>query len=207
MSIPAGWYPDPSGAPGTRWWDGGQCTAHASPVAGYAAVPSAPAKIDVPTSTVWVWLAIAASVLPFFTIFLMDWPGFIDAIAATAATGADSSYLVTWQLNSLLISFVSWGAIALFILFSWFDWRELGRRGIVRPFHWAWAFFGLLSFGVAVYMIGRAVVLGARTVRGSWAPLWVWIAATAACYIAAFAWVFWFFGALFSALGPSMTYN
>ena len=160
-----------------------------------------------PTSTVWVWLAIAASALPYFTIFLMDWHGFIDAIVASAARGVESSYLLSWQLNSLLVSLISWGAIALYILFSWLDWRELRKRGIVRPFHWAWAFFGLLTFGVAVYMIGRAVVLRARTVKGSWAPLWVWIGVTVVGYIAVFAWVFWFMGTLFSALGPYLTYS
>lgn len=166
MSTPAGWYPDPSGVAGTRWWDGAQWTSHAQPPAypagGYAAVPAPPAKVEVPTSTVWVWLAIAASALPYFTIFLMDWHGFIDAIVASAARGVESSYLLSWQLNSLLVSLISWGAIALYILFSWLDWRELRKRGIVRPFHWAWAFFGLLTFGVAVYMIGRAVVLRAH---------------------------------------------
>lgn len=211
MSTPAGWYPDPSGVAGTRWWDGAQWTSHAQPppypAGGYAAVPAPPAKVEVPTSTVWVWLAIAASALPYFTIFLMDWHGFIDAIVASAARGVESSYLLSWQLNSLLVSLISWGAIALYILFSWLDWRELRKRGIVRPFHWAWAFFGLLTFGVAVYMIGRAVVLRARTVKGSWAPLWVWIGVTVVGYIAVFAWVFWFMGTLFSALGPYLTYS
>lgn len=28
---PAGWYPDPSGQPGLRWWDGGQWTEHHQP--------------------------------------------------------------------------------------------------------------------------------------------------------------------------------
>lgn len=206
MSIPAGWYPDPSGAPGTRWWDGGQWTAHASPVAGYAAVPSAPAKIDVPTSTVWVWLAIAASVLPFFTIFLMDWPGFIDAIAATAATGADSSYLVTWQLNSLLISFVSWGHSPLHPL----QLARLARVGQARNRPPVPLGLGLLrpaelrcrrvhdrarsragcahGTGVMGAVVGLDRRDGRLLHRGVRVGLLV-------------------LGALFSALGPSMTYN
>jgi hypothetical protein len=28
--APAGWYPDPSGQPGSRWWDGTQWTGHTS---------------------------------------------------------------------------------------------------------------------------------------------------------------------------------
>lgn len=29
---PAGWYPDPTGAPGTRWWDGAAWSGHVRPV-------------------------------------------------------------------------------------------------------------------------------------------------------------------------------
>lgn len=211
MSAPAGWYPDPSGAGGARWWDGARWAAPSvvnpvgAPGGSVAAIP--PAKVDVSTSTVWIWLAIAASVVPFFTPLLLDWRGFIDGIAASAATGVESSFLVSWQLSSLWISFVSWAAVAAFIVFSWLDERELRRRGIERPFPWAWAFFGLLSFGMAVYMIGRAVVLRSRTVSGSWAPLWVWIATTVVGYIAVFAWVLWLLGALFSAIAPYMQYS
>jgi hypothetical protein len=31
--APAGWYPDPSGVPGHRWWDGGAWSEHTSPPA------------------------------------------------------------------------------------------------------------------------------------------------------------------------------
>lgn len=34
--VPAGWYPDPSGAQQLRWWDGTQWTAHYAPLAGAA---------------------------------------------------------------------------------------------------------------------------------------------------------------------------
>lgn len=211
MSTPAGWYPDPSGSAGTRWWDGAQWSPHtqapAYPAAAYAAARPAPAQVEVPTTTVWIWLAIAFSVVPFFSIFLLDWRGFIDAITVSAARGMGSPDLVAWQLNSLVISFVSWGAIAAFILFSWLDWRELRSRGVDSPFHWAWSFFGLLSLGVAVYMIGRAVVLRRRTVNPAGAPLWAWIAATSAGYVAVFAWLFWFMGALFTAIGPYVQYS
>ncbi|WP_044109731.1 DUF2510 domain-containing protein [Mycobacterium canettii] len=33
QSIPPGWYPDPSGAPGTRYWDGVGWTPHRAPPA------------------------------------------------------------------------------------------------------------------------------------------------------------------------------
>jgi hypothetical protein len=41
--APAGWYPDPSGAPGQRWWDGGAWSTNVAPAppqpVGSAAVP------------------------------------------------------------------------------------------------------------------------------------------------------------------------
>ena len=43
MTTPAGWYPDPSGAPGQRYWDGRQWTAHSAPAA--PAIPPAPPKV------------------------------------------------------------------------------------------------------------------------------------------------------------------
>lgn len=242
MSTPAGWYPDPSGAPGTRWWDGAQWSAHTQqaapalppvprygeyaptapaadapagyppagyphagyPPAGYAPNAYAPrAPVDVPTNTVWVWLAIAASIVPFFSIFLMDWDGFIAAIAVNASLdgGGGAAYFATWQVGSLLASLASWVSIAAYIVFSWLDWRELRRRGVDRPFHWAWSFFSLVSFGVAVYMIGRAVVLQTRTLSPSRAPLWVWIVATVVGYVVLISWAFWLIGEIFSAVG------
>jgi len=39
---PAGWYPDPSGTPGTRWWDGQGWTEHVQPAAPPAPPPSVP---------------------------------------------------------------------------------------------------------------------------------------------------------------------
>lgn len=39
--APAGWYPDPSGADGRRWWDGGRWTEHVAPAAPVAPVQQA----------------------------------------------------------------------------------------------------------------------------------------------------------------------
>lgn len=48
------------------------------------------------------------------------------------------------------------------------DERALRQRGVIRPFAWGWV---LLN---PTYLIGRHVVVR-RRVRGSLAPLWVWI--------------------------------
>jgi hypothetical protein len=62
MSSPVptpGWYPDPSGAPGMRYWDGNTWT---------VAAPQAPTPLAVPPRSnrkVWPWLVIGLVVLMF----------------------------------------------------------------------------------------------------------------------------------------------
>jgi len=231
VSAPAGWYPDPADAAARRWWDGTQWTAQtapaprfgeyapnpAAPVApvapaapAYPPYPTAPASadpgatppaVDVPTQTIWVWLAVAASVLPMLSIFLFDWNGYLSLIAAMmraaesgSGTAAATADLTSWEMRTLGISLIGWACYAAFIVFSWLDWRELKRRGVPAPFGWAWSFFVLVSAGSAVYMIGRAVVLRRRTVAGGWAPLWTWVAATVVGFVAAISLGVWLVG-------------
>lgn len=150
----------------------------------YAGPSATPPVVDVSTTTVWVWLAVAASVLPMLSIFLIDWNGYVSAVTAMSRGSRAVGELLSWQAHTWVIALVAWLFYAAFVLFSWLDWRELKRRGVVAPFSWAWSFFVLLSPGAAVYMIGRAVVLRRRTVAGGWAPLWTWIAATALSFVA-----------------------
>ena len=168
MSAPAGWYPDPTGVTGVtgeRWWDGTQWTAYER------AAPYAPAgmwpKVQVDTNTVWVWLAIAVTALPYATLFLVDGGGYLHGVLQSGSSAAVSG-MIQWQLQTLAVSMLGWVAMGAGIVFSWLDWRELRRRGVPAPFHWAWSFFALLGGGAAVYMIGRAVVLRRRTVSGGW---------------------------------------
>jgi hypothetical protein len=60
---------------------------------------------------------------------------------------------------SIGLSFV---IMALTILFAFLDWRELKRRGVPAPFHWAFSFLAVAGFGI-VYPIGRSVVVKRRT--------------------------------------------
>ena len=203
MSAPAGWYPDPTGVTGVngeRWWDGTQWTAYER------AAPYAPAgmwpKVQVDTNTVWVWLAIAVTALPYATLFLVDGGGYLHGVLQSGSSAAVSG-MIQWQLQTLAVSMLGWVAMGAGIVFSWLDWRELRRRGVPAPFHWAWSFFALLGGGAAVYMIGRAVVLRRRTVSGGWPPLWVWIGVTVIGYAITFAWLFWFIGASFGGLTSS----
>jgi hypothetical protein len=55
------------------------------------------------------------------------------------------------------------------VLLAWLDTRRLAAAGIVRPFHWAWAFLSS-----PVYVIGRSIVVRRRSGHGLW-PIWVLI--------------------------------
>lgn len=187
MSAPAGWYPDPDSPPSRRYWDGAHWTEHRQ--APVSAVSDLASRRTVETNTVWVWLAIAASVVPFAVPLLLDWDRYLTLMLQAASNDGVAPGLLGWELQSLAVSMLSWVAIAAAIVFCWLDWRELRRRGVVAPFHWAWAFFALASGGLAVYMIGRAVVLRRRTVAGGWPPLWTWIGVTVVGYAIILFWV------------------
>jgi len=69
------------------------------------------------------------------------------------------------------------------IAFAYLDWRELNRRGVPQPFHWAWIFLTLvISF--AVYTIGRAVVAYRRTGTGL-SVMWATIAVLVGGFVVA----------------------
>ena len=196
----AGWYDDGTGR--QRWWDGARWAAPAAPVAPapqVAASGAAPVAVD--TNTVWVWLAIVMSVLPIGVLFLIDWDGYLVALSQVTSGFNPTADLLQWEAHVFAVSALSWIAMAAFILFSWLDWRELRRRRVAAPFHWAWSFFALVNGGLAVYMIGRAVVLKRRTVSGGWPPLWVWIGTTALGFVIGIVWMIGFLSKLFTVVG------
>ncbi len=163
-----GWYPDPAG--GVRWWDGSRWTEHRRTTA-------APPKLRAPEgtdgNTPWIWLVLVTYVVPLIPIFFIDYGAMVrfdyddprSAYEAMLAPFLSPAYLLT--IVASLVCYV------LGIVFAVLDHRELGRRGVPRPFHWAFAF---LSY--YVYPIGRAVVVNSRTGRGLsvlWATVGVFV--------------------------------
>ena len=59
-TAPAGWYPDPGGAPSLRWWDGGRWTERLAPAAAPLGEPATPARVPdgAAVDTVWIWLVV-----------------------------------------------------------------------------------------------------------------------------------------------------
>ena len=183
---------------------------HAAPaVGGYAGYPAAPAYagtgatppvVDVSTNTVWVWLAVVAAVLPLLSGFFIDWNGYVSAVASMSRGSRMTGEFLSWEMRAVGVSLLSWVFVAAYIVFSWLDWRELKRRGVVSPFGWAWSFFALIGLGSAVYMIGRAVVLRRRTVSGGWAPLWTWAIASAVGLVASVWLAVWLFNEIMQSV-------
>lgn len=170
-NVPAGWYPDPYGAPVHRWWDGTTWSQTTQPAPqAYAAAPQYAAPVPVVREapgvnpiTPQVWILALTPLL-----------GFITTGVRAAMGGYSASYLLNnvggfsgADLVGYGISVVFWlGMVAL----AFVDYRSLVARQLPRPFHWAW---GFLPF---VYIIGRSVVAYSRTGRGL-GPMFVWIGA------------------------------
>lgn len=175
-TTPAGWYPDPEDATRSRWWDGAQWTEHRSAPAiatPYAAAPysaSATADLTAPEgtewNTAWIWLIALLPLIPMIGLFSIDWGSLIDLSDPTGMSSL--AFLVS--PGYLIGSLGGWVVYGLCVWFAYLDWRELGRRGVPRPFHWAWTFLSS-----ALYVIGRSVVVRKRTGRGI-SPMWATIA-------------------------------
>ena len=188
MSMtPAGWYPDPAGGAGKRWWDGTQWTESFSEpysAAASTAVLTAPAGTKVYNA--WIWLVV---VLPYLTLPLLFTLDFSSLFANLDYTDPNSSMQLQLQLLTspavIGLSIGGWVLGAATILFAWLDWRWLTAAGVPKPFHWAFSFFGLA--GYPVYAIGRAIVTRRRTGHGL-GVLWAVIAMIVLSFIIAIVW-------------------
>ena len=140
--------------------------------------PSAPLRTDIQTNTVWIWLVVLLPLVMLPTIFLIDWRGYLESSLDMSSLDSPNPVgpPVGMTLASLGLSALGYVVAGIGILFAWLDWRELKRRGIQKPFHWAWAFLALVVTN-GVYVIGRGVILRRQTGKGL-VPVWAWIAVT-----------------------------
>jgi len=147
--------------------------------AGYAqqqyAAPTPPPQVPAttPPFTWAIWVLAALPVISLISILGLDLRQTMTPMqygrgAMGPGLGLNAGYVLV-QLVSILV----YGAS---VAVAYFDWRDLGRRGIVRPFHWAWTFLGS-----GVYVIGRSVIVR-RRITGNpgrvLAPLWLWVGVT-----------------------------
>ncbi|MDF2576166.1 MAG: hypothetical protein K0S05_3078 [Agromyces sp.] len=189
-AAPAGWYPEPDGTEGQRWWDGTRWTEYSTPLAAPPYVAYGTERPAVPagtaTDTLWVWLVAVLPILPFIPFFFVDFSGYMLR-SMTDPTAQLAMYLDPMYLATTLLGWVAYGVS---VWFAYLDTKELRRLGYSRPFHWAWTFLWSL-----VYVIGRTVVVRRQAGRGS-APMAVAIVVNVAIVIGTFIWV----GVLFADL-------
>ena len=177
----AGWYPDPTGEPLQRWWDGSGWTAQTYDPAGISA-QVAPAQVaqGTPVYTLWIWLIVGLQLIGLVSLFFVDHEALFrsslqdsltqdpEAIANPFAGMGD-----LFTPAELAQTVVGWLAYLVGVGFAFLDWRTLKQRGFDRPFHWAWAF---VPWSL-VYVIGRSVVVKRRAGFGL-APIWWYIGIT-----------------------------
>jgi hypothetical protein len=144
-----------------------------APVPAYAPFEQLKAPDGTKTGTVWIWLIVLLPILSVLSIFAIDFRAYFTSVMEDPTSMSAMLGLYT-SPAFLLITLGSWVLIAATIVFAFLDWRELKRRGVPAPFHWAFAFLGIAGFGI-VYPIGRSVVVKKRTGQGL-APLWATIA-------------------------------
>jgi hypothetical protein len=180
--VPPGWYPDPSGAPGARWWDGVQWSDHVAPM-------ETPESLKAPegtrTGTVWIWLVALLPLVGLVTLFTIDFSGYMNS--AMQNPGSMASMLSIYTSPGFIITtIVGWASVAFGIFAAFRDYRALIARKVPSPFHWAFAFLALAGWGI-VYAIGRGVVVKRRTGQGQ-APMWVAIAVFVVLIVAGIVW-------------------
>jgi len=166
QTQPAGWYPDPSGGQGTRWWDGQQWTQHVSDPALQVYASNEPRRVDpsTPLYTPWIWLIVLLPLVSLVGLLFWD----MDAYMRSSMSSTDPFAQYT-DPGYVLLQASSWLLYALSVLFAFLDRRVLLQRGFDRPFHWAWTFLGS-----TVYIIGRSVIVRRRSGKGL-LPIWVTI--------------------------------
>lgn len=172
-ATPPGWYPDANAPGGQRWWDGNQWTEHVGTPQPYQAFAPLKAPEGTKTGTVWIWIIALMPLLSLVTFFAVDWKTYIDSLIPASLNSPTNSYsgmLALYSSPGYLLSIaIGWLSYGLTVVFAALDVRELKKRGVPQPFHWAFAFLT----GI-VYIIGRSVVVKRRTGQGL-APLWAYI--------------------------------
>ncbi|MFK4728823.1 DUF2510 domain-containing protein [Agromyces mediolanus] len=208
QQIAPGWYPDPAGGGGQRWWDGIGWTEHLAPAAAPAAsaapaVPGAPSPAPyqgygvpvhrvpdgTPTSTVWVWLVVFLPIIPLVMLFFWDVRGYLEASVASPYAASTAIFFDPWYLTLMILGWIVYG---LSVWFSYLDYAALAKLGYVRRFHWAWTFLSAL-----VYVIGRSVFVRREAGGRGMAPMWAVIAVNVASFVVAMIWTAWLMTQIF----------
>lgn len=170
--IPAGWYADTRTPGAMRWWDGAAWTEHTAPAAAGAG-PVAPAArqllpLDRPVYSPFIWVMVFLPLMTYTALFL--WNPDLRFLSSTGYVSGQIDPLSLYTPSYFVFLGISWVVYGLSVFFAYRDWVWLGRQGVVRRFHWAFAFLSAL-----VYVIGRTVMVRRVAAPRGMAPIWALI--------------------------------
>lgn len=174
-----------------------------APVPAYAPFEQPRAPEGTKTGTVWIWLIVLLPLLSVLSIFTIDFSAYFTSVMQDPTSMSAMLQMYT-SPAFLLVTLGSLVLIVVTIVFAFLDWRELTRRGVPSPFHWAFAFLGIAGFGI-VYPIGRSVVVKKRTGQGL-APLWALIAVFVLSIVITVVWTVMLMNQVF-AMMPAYVYS
>jgi hypothetical protein len=200
-ATPPGWYPDPSDPRFVRWWDGVVWTPHTALASaqfqGQYKAPRVLISADKPVYNPFIWAIVLMPLIAY--VIMLTWqPEFRMITTRQGVTTVDplSIYTPTYFLLQIT-GFVIYG---LTVFFAFLDRQRLGSAGVVRPFHWAWAFLSPI-----VYVIGRSVIVRKVALnRGLW-PVWGIIAVYVFGLVVAGIWTSNLWQSLYSQFGYSVS--
>lgn len=169
-----------------------------------AAARPAPQRLPegTPVGTASFWTIVLLPLLPVIVMLFWDADGYGRAIGSDLSPGRPSQPLGALDPIYFVLVGVGLAAEIASIVLAHVDWRTLTRRGVDRPFHWAWSFLVFVSGGLLVYVIGRSVVVRRRSGRGL-APLWVFIGVEVLAFVVIVVKLAMLLSALFSTLDLS----
>ena len=131
-------------------------------------------------NTVWIWIFVLLPLVQFAEVPLFVANLFQRAASAGLSNPSAAARIYASASSNLVFDGIGFVLFGILVLLAGLDFRALRAGGVVRPFHWAWAFLGSI-----VYIIGRTVVVRRRTGSGV-APLWVYIGLIVGYLVASF---------------------
>ncbi|MEZ2391619.1 hypothetical protein AB6813_19130 [bacterium RCC_150] len=129
-----------------------------------------------PVYNPFIWLV---TLLPLITvIILLAWNPVVHVryVGTRRVPTLDPTSLFSVPYFLLVAS--GWVIYGISVFFAYLDSQKLQRDGVVRPFHWAWAFLG-----AGVYVVGRSVIVNKVAPQRGLGPVWAFIAVTALALI------------------------
>lgn len=173
MGQPAAAWPEaarpgPYGGPGQY----GGPPQYAGPV---QPAPRPEISKQTPVYNPFIWLVTLLPVITLIILLLWNPVFHLRYVGARRVPTLDPS---AFSVPYFLLIVSGWLIYGVSVLLSYLDWQKLQRDGVVRPFHWAWAFLG-----AGVYVVGRSVIVHKVAPQRGLAPVWALIGLVAVSFI------------------------